>query len=337
MLRLSFTAEDLLRVSFATRPAPLMELGVAVALLQRREVPPVLSRWQHRTRQGFPADALPLLSLIPPSARGPMFLDPLSRGFEEGLDTVLSTPAARVRAELGGRVPAVLTRTPWLDRLADQDRETWHELRHALRAAFAALLADSWDRLQAAFDAERAWRTRLLAQHGIRTALAGLGPGGRWEGTTLVFDTPEDVRITLTGHGVVLLPSTLWTGRPLLAVYDDAPTVLIYQAATPLPLLTGRGPEDHSPLGALLGRTRAAALELLTRERTTSEVARELDISKSSASEHAKALRDARLISTHQDGKAVWHVLTPLGLDLLATQAEAETGNVRGIRDAQAS
>ncbi|MGQ4382765.1 DUF5937 family protein [Streptomyces sp. SAS_270] len=324
MLRLHFTAEDLLRVSFATQPAPLMELGMAVAVLQRRSPPPALTRWQHRTRQAFPAAARPLLHLIPPSARGPMFLDPLSRGLEDGLETVLSTPGARVRAELDHRIPSVLPPSTWARRLVDQDRQAWQELERALRSAYDGLLAEPWARVQAAFDAERAWRTRLLAEHGIRTALAGLGPGGHWDGTTLIYDSPDDIQATLTGHGVTLLPSTLWTGRPLFAVHDDAPSIIVYEAAAPLPLLTEpRSEPAHGPLAALLGRTRAAALELLTKERTTTDVARELDISKSSASEHTKALRDARLITTHRDGKAVWHTCTPLGLDLLTTRVES--------------
>ncbi|WP_190092861.1 ArsR/SmtB family transcription factor [Streptomyces melanogenes] len=111
----------------------------------------------------------------------------------------------------------------------------------------------------------------------------------------------------------MLLPSVLWS-RPLVALYEDAPSVLIYPAVTPLPLLE-EAPAD--PLGVLLGRTRAAILDLLPRELSTSDIAKELGISKSSASEHAKALRDARLIVTQREGKAVWHSCTPLGLELL--------------------
>ncbi|MHC3473219.1 ArsR/SmtB family transcription factor [Streptomyces sp. 7R007] len=319
MLRLHFTAEDLLSVTFAPQPAPLMELGLAVAALQRRPSGPASARWQHTARRTFPVRARPLFQLIPPTARGPLFLDPLSQGLDAGLDTVLSTPPARVRAELDERIPRVLRPTPWLRRVAAGEPEAWQELERALRAAYDGLLAPSWTHVHAAFDAERAWRTRLLAQHGIRTALAGLAPGGRWEGTTLVLDSPREQDVALTGHGLVLLPSTVWTGHPLVAHHTDAPSVLVYGAAAPLPLLGDRAP-DASPLAALLGRTRAAALELLTCERTTTDVARALDISKSSASEHTKALRDARLITTHRAGKAVWHICTPLGLELLATR-----------------
>lgn len=332
MLRVHFTAEDLLRVSFAPEPAPLMELGFAVAVMRRQDTPAVLRRWQHRAHAAFPDGARPLLDLIPPSARSPLFLDPLSSGLEDGLDTVLRTPSDRVRAELDRRVPDVLAPTPWLRRFADGDREAWTDLERAVRSAYAGLLAEAWPSVRAAFDAERAWTTKLLGQYGIRATLAGLWPGGRWEGTVLVYDEVGGrgaaVDAVLSGCGLVLLPSTLWTGRPMISRHEDAPGILLYPAAAPLPLHEQRAAlsdgERGGPLGALLGRTRAAALELLVRQRTTSDLARELDISKSSASEHAKALRDARLITTQRDGKAVRHECTPLGLELL-TGAGAET------------
>ncbi|MBD0742372.1 hypothetical protein BG418_12885 [Streptomyces sp. CBMA152] len=320
MLRVRFTAEDLLAVTFAPAPAPLIDLEFAVALVQRRQVPPVLSRWQHRARQSLPRDALPLLSLIPPTALGPMFLDPLSQGFEDGLDAVRAAPAELVRGHLRRQCPARRPLTPWVRALADQDGEAWRVLERALRAAHNSLVGPSWSRVRSNFDAERVWRTRLMAQHGIRTALASLAPGGRWEGTTLIFDCQEDVQVMLRGHGVVLLPSGFWAERPIVAVHDHAPSILIYPSAAPLPLVDER--TDTEPLGALLGRTRAAVLELLARQHTTTDVAQALEISKPSASQHAKALREARLITTQRVGKAVWHACTPLGMDLLAAATD---------------
>lgn len=312
MLRLRFTAEDLLRVTFADEPAPLMELGFAVALLQRATVPG-FSRWQRRARPTLSRDAAALFALIPPTARGPMFLDPLSTGLDDGLDEVRATPVARVRAELDRVCPAHRPLTPWIRDLAVKERRAWRTLEHALRAAHSALINEPWSRIETGFQAERAWRTRLLARDGIRTTLAGLAAGGRWEGTTLVFPRPDHVDVSLSGHGLVLLPSVLWS-RPMVALHDDAPSILVYPAVTPLPLLD-EAPAD--PLGVLLGRTRAAILDLLPQEHSTSDIAKQLGISKSSASEHAKALRDARLIVTQRDGKAVWHSCTPLGLELL--------------------
>ena len=67
----------------------------------------------------------------------------------------------------------------------------------------------------------------------------------------------------------------------------------------------------------LLGRTRAAILRALTEPRTTTGLARTLEVSGASASEHARTLRRAGLITTRRTGKAVTHLITPLGLRLL--------------------
>ncbi|MGW1784582.1 ArsR family transcriptional regulator [Streptomyces sp. NPDC002143] len=320
VLRLCFTAEDLLQVTFADEPAPMVELALAVATLQRPD--PLFTLWRRRTLHALPRSAGPLLELMPATAKGPLFLDPMSRGFDDGLDQVLSAPTPFVRNELsrvhtGGRRPL-----PWTRLLADRDRESWQILEHAVRAAHECLLARSWDRIRAGFDAERAWRVQLLASQGIRATLAGLAPGARWHGTTLEFDSADDVEATLNGHGITLLPSVFWTGRPLVGKYARS-TFLVYPAVTPLPLLDD---PTANALATLLGRTRATILEQLTRPRTTTDLAHQLDLAKSSVSEHTKALRAAHLTTAHRDGKTVWHTCTPLGFGLLTGSAGTTNG-----------
>ncbi|MFI1335827.1 ArsR family transcriptional regulator [Streptomyces sp. NPDC020845] len=312
MLRVCFTAEDLLCVTFADEPAPMVELTLAIAALQRSD--PIFTLWRRRMSHTLPRSAGPLLELIPATAKGPLFLDPPSQGFDDGVEQVLSATTSFVRTELRrvhipGYPPA-----PWTRLLGDRDREAWHILEKAVRAGHEDVLAGSWDRIRAGFDAERAWRIQLLAGQGIRATLASLSRGARWRGTTLEFDSPDDVEITLDGQGVTLLPSVFWTGRPLVGRYAQG-TFLIYPAVTPLPLLDD--PTTTSALAALLGRTRAALLEQLTRPRTTTDLARDLGVAKSSVSEHTKTLRDAHLITAQRDGKTVWHSCTPLGLSLV--------------------
>ncbi|MFG3019286.1 ArsR family transcriptional regulator [Streptomyces sp. NPDC048254] len=311
MLRVCFTTEDLLHVTFADEPAPMVELTLAIAALQRPD--PLFTLWRQRTLHALPRSARPLLELVPATAKGPLFLDPLSQGFDDGLDQVLSASTPFVRTELH-RVHAVGRRPlPWTSLLADRDREAWQILEHAVRSAHAGVLARLWDRIRAGFDAERAWRVQLLAAQGIRATLAGLTPAGRWQGTTLEFDSTDNVEITLDGRGITLLPSVFWTGRPLVGRYAQS-TFLVYPAVTPLPLLND---PTANALATLLGGTRAAILEQLTRPRTTTDLARQLDLAKSSVSEHTKTLRAAHLITAHRDGKTVWHSCTPLGLGLL--------------------
>jgi DNA-binding transcriptional ArsR family regulator len=78
---------------------------------------------------------------------------------------------------------------------------------------------------------------------------------------------------------------------------------------------------DDDPLVGILGPTRAAVLRLLSRPTITKDIARRLDISAASASEHATALRAARLVNSSRDGKAMRHHATPLGLDLINTNS----------------
>ncbi len=301
-----FTAEDLLRTRFAAGPAPLLELGMAIATLRRGDA--VFARW--RRRISLPREALPLFDLIPPSAAGPLFLDPVSDGFDDGLETVLSTPPATASAQL----MSTTRPTSWSRGLAVHDRDAWRTLETALRRAYDAVIERERDRIRASFHADLAWRRMLLAEQGISAALAGLYPGSRWNGTTLEVDVPEDSEHAPAGRGVTLLPSTVWNGRPLIGSHPDGSMLLVYPALTPVPLIDE---EPADALGALLGRTRASILEDLVEHRTTTELALNLGISPASASAHAKTLRGAGLIVTRRAGKAVTHVATPLGLGLL--------------------
>jgi DNA-binding transcriptional ArsR family regulator len=302
-----FTAEDLLKVRFAGRPAPLLELGMALATYQRGDA--VFARWAHRTH--LPREARALLELVPPTAAGPLFLDPFSEGLEDGLDTVLSTPADHARAEL----VRTARPTPWTRGLAARDGDAWRTLEAALRGAYDAVIAPERRRIRASFDADLTWRRTVLAEQGAGAALAGVHPGSRWTGSTLEVDVPGDSEHAPAGRGLTLLPSAFWTGRPMIGTHSDGSMLLLYPALTPLPLVDA---EPADALGALLGRTRAAILSLLVEERTTSELAAKLGISAASASAHTKTLRAAGLVVTRRTGKAVSHAATPLGLRLLA-------------------
>ncbi|WP_308307697.1 winged helix-turn-helix domain-containing protein [Streptomyces sp. ISL-10] len=71
----------------------------------------------------------------------------------------------------------------------------------------------------------------------------------------------------------------------------------------------------------LLGRTRAAVLDALADPsgHTTKQLAQRLNISPTSASEHATALRAVGLVTTLRQANTVRHTTTPLGTNLLST------------------
>jgi DNA-binding transcriptional ArsR family regulator len=312
MLRVPFTAEDLLQTRFAPDPAPLLELGIALAVLQRRDA--LFERWRRQGRAALPRAAGPMLELVPPSATGPLFLDPISEGLEDGLDTVMSTPQPTVAEELS-RVFAPNRATSFIKALRDRDREAWASLALAIRASHRALLADQWPRVQAGYRAEVSLRAGIFAQQGVRGVLTSIYPGTTWEANVLAIPIETRLRIKLDGRGVTLMPSVLWRGRPLFARHPDGSLLIVYAAATPLPLLYGD--LSGSSLAALLGTTRAAMLALAATNPTTSELARQIEVSVASASGHTKVLRECGLITTRRDGKAVRHALTGLGEQLV--------------------
>jgi DNA-binding transcriptional ArsR family regulator len=315
VLRLHFTAEDLLSTRFAAASAPLMEVGLGLAMLQRSD--PRLARWRTRVGQVLPRETQQLLELIPSSGAGPLFLDPITDNLEEGLELVATAPAPLIHED----VEWICTRqakrfTTGMRHLLDRDRDTWRDLARSLTLTHAALVGDqSGPRVAGCYAADVAWRTHVMADAGLREMLTGLYPRSRWVGTTLEIDVPTDTGRHLGGRGLTLLPSTIWAGRPLVGGHPGGSTLLVYPVLTPWPLLADEG--KGSPLADLLGRTRAAALTFLTRPRTTRELAADLGMSQASASEHAKTLRAAGLVASRRDGKAVLHHCSPLGQQLL--------------------
>jgi DNA-binding transcriptional ArsR family regulator len=312
MLRVPFTAEDLLRTRFAAEPAPLLELSLAVSVLQRHDA--LFERWRRRGRAALPRAAGPMLQLIPSSGTGPLFLDPVSEGVEDGLDTVLSTPQPVVERELD-RVFASGGASPFVKALRGRDRHAWGCLDTAIRVSYRALLSEQWPRVQAGFRAEVSLRASLFAEQGVRAVLTSIYPGTSWDGSVLQIPVESRLRLDLRGRGVILMPSVMWRGRPLFTHDPGGSLMIVYAAATPLPLVTGD--LGGSSLAALIGTTRATMLALAATRPTTTELARQAEVSAASASGHTKVLRECGLITTRRDGKAVRHALTGLGEQLL--------------------
>lgn len=310
-----FTSEDLLRTRFAPAPAPLLELTLALIMLQRGHDGALFGAWRRAARRRLPRSALPLFTLVNRTGQGPMFLDPVCESVAEGLDRVLAAPDDFVACELQRVLAPGVGMTPWHRDLIARDRKAWQTLVAALTAAHDALIATEWPSVIASHHADAALRGHVMTEAGLRAALTGLYPGTRWQGMTLAIPSIHDRDEYLTGTGLTAIPSAYWTGGPLLSDHLDGSRLLVYPALTPLPLINHEDCGD--PLAKLLGRTRAAALRALVDQRTTGELAAVIGVSASAASEHATTLRTNGLVSTRREGKAVRHSCTPLGLRLL--------------------
>lgn len=322
MLRIHFTAADLGSLRLAPTPDPLWESLLSQHVLAGGKGPAALGAWRRRALARLTPHMRILLRLAPATGYSPDFLTPTTGlpGIEAGIDAVLATSPEQVRADLD-RMSVQRPLPRWAQRLAEGDRQALRGLAAAMRDYFDAVLASSWGRISAQIAGERARGARAMTDRGVDRLLATLHPAVRWEAPVLRVAYPEDRDLHLDGRGLVLVPSFFCWGRPVTLRAADRPPVLVY-------------PIDHDErdsgrtdrdLVALLGRTRAAILAAAHRHPhgcTTGDLARAVEVSASSASEHITTLRGAGLLRSRPSGKHMLHVVTDLGHALLSGRAE---------------
>ncbi|NUO59562.1 MAG: winged helix-turn-helix transcriptional regulator [Hamadaea sp.] len=179
------------------------------------------------------------------------------------------------------------------------------------------LLAEP-DRVHAQLAADVAERARTAARHGVEAMLAGLAPGlVRWSHPFLEYAGPPAPDHRLAGRGLVLVPSMFLTDAVHRQLNDRQQPMLFYPARTAL----GFWRDDRAADGRLagpVGESRARILRLLAvRPLGTSELAAELGVAPSTASEQLTALRQAGLVATTRSGRQACHEPTALAWSLL--------------------
>jgi DNA-binding transcriptional ArsR family regulator len=203
----------------------------------------------------------------------------------------------------------------------------------AVRSRFADLmdaytgnaLGSVWTHIWAYLATETAASARLLAHGGVEQLLNNAHPGMRWRSGALEIDHREGAgHLRLNGRGLVLVPSVFCRR---ITVYigladPDRPAVMFYPALRDLTdayrLWSRTAPEStREALAALLGATRASALEAIGHGCTTSGLADQLGVSPPTASYHIAVLRDAGLVITRRHGHTVLHTASLLGTALL--------------------
>jgi DNA-binding transcriptional ArsR family regulator len=319
LIRVEFTADDLVRTRHLPEPAPLVELKLSLMMLRRPDSAVLFGRWRRRLERSLPPSARPLFDLLSPY-QGPAFIDPPSGSLAEGLEAVRASPGGLVRLGVDQRSgvlgqAARAAPTPgWLRGLRDDDAEAWDLLCRALQAAYEATLGPVWAEVERRHRAEFARYALATAEDGLTAGLAQLLPGARFHDGVWNVPAPYDRRVRLVGRGLVLVPTFHWTAAPALADVPDRPVLMAYPAGPGAPLSAesddGRA---QDALSGILGATRARVLRLLAEEHTTSEAARRLGLSVPAVSTHAAALRGAGLIDSRRDGSAVQHRRTALG------------------------
>lgn len=316
MLRVHFTAEDLARVRVAPGPDPMWEILLSLHVLRQRSAAAVFGAWRANVRTTLPDDARWLMQLAPPVGYSPDFLTPTagSCALDAGIDAVLSTPVESLRADLA-QLGSQQRLDPRTHLLASGDVATLDSLGEALRAYYRHALAPIWDEVRAVVDADRAVRARSFLDTGCEGMLAALHPTISWSPPVLSIESRFPHRdVHLNGQGLVLVPSYFCWERPIMLRDQRHPPVLVYPIARDLHVAS----QGRRALEALLGRTRAAALQVIAGGCTTTELARRLGISAASASAHASVLRDAGLAVAQRHRNSVLHTASALGVELLA-------------------
>jgi DNA-binding transcriptional ArsR family regulator len=320
MLRIHFTAEDLVRTTLAAEPDPLWEVLLSLHLLQDSSAELVYGKWRRQTAQVAPRQHVHrLVELAPAQGYSPDFLTPAApqESIEEGLDTLVST----ARTTVLDQVNYLMTRrppTPWTKALAGGDKVVMKQLGTDVRAYHDTAIAPYWPSIRQQVTADRAARAETMAYRGVEHLLANLHPRVRWEAPVLQILDFVDTDVYLDGRGLRLQPSFFCGQAPTKLRDDDLPPVLVYPTQpAPGDLRQGETARPAGSLAALLGRTRAEALQVIGDGKTTSEVAQLCKVSLPAASQQTAVLRDAGLITTRRTGPSVRHELTPLGRDLL--------------------
>ncbi|MEU7555798.1 winged helix-turn-helix domain-containing protein [Streptomyces sp. NPDC044571] len=326
MLRIHFTAEDLARTRVAGTIGAAAETYYSLEMLGRRSGAVPFHRWRGEVTGRLAQDAGPLTALLP--ARGPgldlLALAGDSPDIDHAVDGLLRAPRARVRREVEA-VAFDPAHTAWARSLAEGDGGARRQLAAALAACHRATVAPYWSACRSRLDAVRAQHARTFLDGGVEGLLASLCPPlVRWRAPVLEVQYPRPVEVHLGGRGLVLAP-TVFSWRELSLLYDPYDDEAVPRLTVPAvtgpeagsALWPGPGLPDDDPLGTLLGRTRAAALRVVAEGVGTTELARRLGVTPAAASQHAKALRGAGLITTSRRGGSVLHVTTALGRELL--------------------
>ncbi|MGK5738433.1 ArsR/SmtB family transcription factor [Micromonospora sp. URMC 103] len=329
MLKIYFSGEDILRTRVAPAADPVWELILSLHLLQGRSREPMMATWRRTVARGLrqesTSDQLRLLfALNPPRGYFPDFLTPYASlgGFEAGLDAVRSTPTPLLHHDL----TVLASESPLpasASALARGEPEVLRHLTDSMQRYGSVAINPYWGRIQAAVEADRTRRARALLDGGVEGLLTSLRPAMRWaSGVLEVHDYPDSRELHLDGRGLLLVPSFFCARTPVALLNPALPPVLVY----PVDRLGGLFPSSgegggpapgREALAALLGRTRAAVLEVSDEGCTTGEVARRLNISAAAASQHTAVLRNAGLLVSHRDRNTVLHTLTPLGRAML--------------------
>lgn len=322
MITVSMTCADTRRMRFAF--SPLAEIAGSLHMIASGRVEPVHRSWLDAMRHRLRHVDMPLLNAIVPARQWVadfMFVGATSTNttIDDQLALIINTPAEELRRDLeevwrGQRIPAAALKV-----LNDPMGGPAH-LADALGRYWAIAIEPHWGAMRAVLDDDLAFRATELTTRGLGAVLGGLHSSLRVVDDGLLIDKPVSLQETLTGSGLVLVPSVFVCSRVIFSPSQSGPGTLTYatRGVGNLWSQSGRHSVYSDPLAALLGRSRALILDSLSIPICTTELAVKLSQSPPSISQHLAVLRRSGLATSWRSGRRVLYRRTPLGDTVVA-------------------
>jgi hypothetical protein len=326
MVDVRFDIESMSGVRFGV--SPMFETMLSLRALRDPSAAPLHLPWVEDARRltaGLELEQL--LLLLRPDAYTPDFLNPPPAGptaeLEDELEVMLATPAAQIRAEVNRCYEDAALPTA-LERFISRPRASLRSLAELLRSYWDLVLDPHWPRIKALLEHDILYRSRQLADGGTRELFADLDPSITWqEDVILRIEKREcaDEIVQLDERGLLLLPSAFaWPKVVLVTAAPWQPTVA-YPARGVGMLWEPERPAPPDALARLLGSGRASVLSALDRPRSTTDLARVLEISPGGVSQHLSVLHSAGLVSRHRDRRSVLYLRSGSGEALMHASA----------------
>jgi DNA-binding transcriptional ArsR family regulator len=320
VIRARFEKEALTRVRFAV--SPMLETIRSVTALDDPAGRALHLPWAERTRPltGH-LDLSPLRALQKSGTYNPDFVNPPPNGplveFEDELAVMIATPAAQIRAEVRNAYPEGVPDV--LEPLLEHPRRAIRELADLMRVYWELSLAEHWPRIRSLLEHDILYRARQITDGGTERLFGDLDPGVNWaDGVISMECGDDDTTLHLDERGLLLLPSAfVWPKVTFVTAPPWQPT-LIYPARGVGMLWEPERPATPDALARLIGYNRAAILTALDRPRSTTELARVLELSGGGVSQHLTVLRDAGLVSGRRLQRAVLYLRSADGDALVA-------------------
>ncbi|GAB3954646.1 DUF5937 family protein [Kribbella albertanoniae] len=319
VITLRLNAGDVGRIRFAL--SPIWEAVTSVRALSNNTARSVHGPWLQKVRPTIEGPDLTLLrALIPPVGYIPDFITPApprrSTSVESGLAAIAATPLDLVVRELQKLYDE--NPHPLVPPLIAFPQRALSEITAALASYFRRAIEPDWRRMRSLLQEDLAYRLDELASGGIERLFRNLHPSVRFHGDLIEIDRPFCCDgEPQAGQGVLLVPCVFtWPAALPITGAPHVPTI------TYPPRGLGRLWEDRqdttdSPLADLVGRTRAAIVSHLDLPMSTTHLAHQLGVSAPTLSVHLSILRNAGLVDSRRDGRAVLYHRTTLGTQLL--------------------